>query len=289
MKYSINEFVANNQMLTPHQHGFCKGKSCLTNLLESLDEWTGAVDRGSGVSVIFLDFKKAFDSVPHHRMMKKLGGYGICGNLLKWLSNFIQHRLQRVVINGTCSDWISVKSGVPQGSVLGPLLFLLYVNDIPDSISCSLKLFADDVKIYMTTQSPSDVVHLQYNLDLLNNWSLKWQLYLNISKCKFLSLGNSLNTAYTIIDPVNGERVQLSQCSEEKDLGIWYTSDLKPSTQCRKAVAKAMQALGLIKRSFKYISNESFPVLYKLYVRPALEYCVPAWSPYLLKDIDLME
>ena len=89
MKDSINEFVANNQMLTPHQHGFCKGKSCLTNLLESLDEWTGAVDCGSGVSVIFLDFKKAFDSVPHHRMMKKLSGYGICGNLLKWLSNFI--------------------------------------------------------------------------------------------------------------------------------------------------------------------------------------------------------
>ena len=112
---------------------------------------------------------------------------------------------------------------------------------------------------------------------------------MNISKCKFLSFGNSLDAAYTIIDPTTGDRVQLSECSEEKDLGIWYTSDLKPSTQCRKAVAKAMQALGLIKRSFKFISNESFLVLYKLYVRPALEYCASAWSPYLLKDIDLME
>ena len=93
----------------------------------------------------------------------------------------------------------------------------------------------------------------------------------------------------SLILPLVTEYIQLSKCSEEKDLGIWYTSDLKPSTQCCKAVAKAMQALGLIKRSFKFISNESLPVLYKLYVRPALEYCAPAWSPYLLKDIDLLE
>ena len=215
----------------------------------------------------------------------------VIANLLRWISNFIQNRQQRVVINGVCSDWINVKSGVPQGSVLGPLLFLLYVNNIPDTISCSLKLFADDVKIYSTIQHSSDIAHLQHNIDLLNCWSQKWQLYLNSSKCKFLSIGNSLDAAYTIIDPTTSDRVQLSKCSEEKDLGIWYTSDLKPSTQCHKAVAKAMQALyvGLIKRSFKFRSNESLPVLYKLYVRPALEYCAPAWSPYLLKDIDLLE
>ena len=99
-------------------------------------------------------------------MMKKLSGYGICGNLLRWISNFIQHRQQRVVINGVCFDWINVKSIVSQGSVLRPLLFLLYVNDIPDTISFSLKLFADDVKIYSTIQYPSDIVHLQHNVDL---------------------------------------------------------------------------------------------------------------------------
>ena len=251
-------------MLTPHQHGFCKGKSCLTNLLELLDEWTGAVDCGSGVNVIFLDFKKAFDFVSHCPMMKRLSVYGICGNLLRRISNFIQHRQQRVVITGVCSDWINVKSGVPQGSVLGPLLFLLYVNDIPDTISCSLKLFADDVKIYSTIQYPSDIAHLQHNIDLLNCWSQKWQLYLNISKCKFLSIGNSLDAAYTIIDPTTSDRVQLSKCYEEKDLGIWYTSDLKSSTRCRKAVAKAMQALGLIKRPFKLMNLCLFFTNFKL-------------------------
>ena len=192
--------------------------------ITTVDGWTGAVNCGSGVNVI-LDFKKAFDSVPHCRMMKKLSGYGICGNLLNWLSNFIQHRQQRVyvVINGVCSNWINVKSGVPQGLVLGPLLFLLYVNDIPDTNSYSLiKLFADDVT---AIQHPSDIVHLQHNIDLLNCWSQKWQLYLSISKCKFLSIGNSLDAAYTIIDPTTSDRVQLSQCSEEKDLGTWYTSD----------------------------------------------------------------
>ena len=143
-----------------------------------------------------LDFKTAFDSVPHCRMMKKFSGYEICGNLLRWISNFIKHRQQRIVINGVCSDWINVKSGVPQGSVLRPLLFLLYLNDIPDTISCSLKLFADDVKMSSSIQHPSDLVHLQHNIDLLNCWSQKWQLYLNISKCKFLSIGNSLDAAY---------------------------------------------------------------------------------------------
>ena len=168
--------------------------------------------------MIFLDFKKAFDSVPHCRMMKKLSGYGICGNLLRWISNFIQHRQQSVLINGMYSDWINVISGVSQSLVLGPLLFLLYVNDIPDTISCSLKLFADDVKIYSTIQHSSDIVHLQHNIDLLNCWSQKWQLYLNISKCKFLSIGNSLDAVYTIIDPTTSDRVQLSKCTEEKDI-----------------------------------------------------------------------
>ena len=119
-------------------------------------------------------------------------------------------------------------------------------------------------------------------LNLINTWSLKWQLYLNISKCKYISLGNSLNAAYTIFDSNTAERIQLCQVTEEKDLGIWFTQDLRPSTQCRKAISKAMQALGLIKRFFKFMSQESLLLLCISFVRPNLEYCISAWSPYLL-------
>ena len=138
-------------MLTPHQHEFCKGKSCLTNLLESLDECIDAVDHGSGVTVILLDFKKTFDSVSYHHMMEKLPGYEICGNLLKWLPKFCATQTTKsiaIVINGTYSNWISVTIGVPQGLVLGSLLLLLYINDIRTRFnSCSLKLFAGDAKM----------------------------------------------------------------------------------------------------------------------------------------------
>ena len=123
-------------------------KSSLTNLLETFEDWTSAVNQGYVVDVIYLDYSKVFDSVPHRRLISKLEAYGIHGNLSLWLTNFLANRLQRVVANGCLSDWISTLSGVPQGSVLGQLLFILYVNDIPDLIESNVKMFADDTKIY---------------------------------------------------------------------------------------------------------------------------------------------
>ena len=123
-------------------------KSCFTNLLVTFEDWTRTLDQGYGVDVIYLDYSKAFDSVPHQRLLCKLKAYGIRGNLLSWLSNFLLNRLQRVTINGCLSDLTNVQSGVPQGSVLGPLLFILYVNGIPDIVEGGVRMFADDTKIY---------------------------------------------------------------------------------------------------------------------------------------------
>ena len=120
-----------------------------------------------------MDYRKAFDTVPHRRLVKKLNGYGICGNLLAWLSNFLNHRYQRVVVNGAASNWVSVRSGVPQGSVLGPLLFTLYVNDIPDIIQCNISLFADDTKIFSVIKNKSDQDKLQSDLSSLCDWYIK--------------------------------------------------------------------------------------------------------------------
>ena len=282
-------FLENHQVFSPHQHGFVKGKSCLSNLLESLDLWTEALDNNLGVDIIYLDYRKAFDTVPHQRLVKKLNGYGIRGNILAWLSNFLNHRYQRVVVNGTASQWVCVKSGVPQGSVLGPLLFTLYVNDIPDIIQCNIKLFADDTKIFSIIKNKSDQDKLQCDLSSLCDWCVKWLLSFNIDKCKLLQLGKSLPAVYTLLDQESHQYLPITQVSEEKDLGVWFSSNLKPSLQCQKNSARAMQALGLIRRSFKYLTKESLTTLYKVYVRPHLEYCVQSWSPYFAKDIDMLE
>ena len=138
------------------QHGFIKKKSCFTNLLTTLEDWTIAVDQGYGVDVAYLDFSKAFDSVPHQRLLQKLASYGFSGRLLSWLKGFLSGHYQRVILNGSSSSWCAVTSGVPQRSVLGPLLFTLYINDIPNIVHTDLSFFADDSKVYTVIKTLED-------------------------------------------------------------------------------------------------------------------------------------
>ena len=186
--------------------------------------------------LIWSDVEKAFDSVPHQRLLSKIKSYGIEGSIFKWLSSFLHNRLQRVVLNGTSSQWAPVKSGVPQGSVLGPLLFVLYINDLPDNVTCGIKLFADDTKIYSTIKNISNILLLQKNLDMVNEWSHKWLLKFNADKCKLLQLGNSSPANYYLSSLDDPFRSLICRVTEEKDLGVWCTNDMKTSLQVQKAV-----------------------------------------------------
>ena len=157
----------------------------------TVHDWSRSIDGKNSVHCIFLDFSKAFDSVPHQRLLLKLNCIGIRGSLLRWIEMFLLNRQQRVVIDGVSSSWKSVLSGVPQGSILGPLLFLIYINDIGRSIvSSSIRLFADDCVIYCTINSITDCNLLQSTLSSICQWSEAWQLPLNLSKCKALKLTN---------------------------------------------------------------------------------------------------
>ena len=164
------------------QHGFQSGLSCESQLIETVHDWMTAMDNKTQIDAILLDFPKAFDKVPHLRLLSKLTSYGITGNTQNWIKSFLSNRKQRVSVNGALSDITDVTSGVPQGSVLGPVLFLLYINDINGNIKSSIRLFADDSIIYRKLSSKSDHEMLQTDLNQLQTWSDKWNLmYLNVS------------------------------------------------------------------------------------------------------------
>lgn len=203
---------------------------------------------------------------------------------MKWIESFLTSRKQRVVVKGAHSEWLPVHSGVPQGSVIGPLLFLVYVNDLLDGIQSSGKLFADDAKLYRRLRNASDSQDLQEDIDQLQEWSQKWLLQFNSEKCKVMHIGkHNPGCEYHMA----GETLQTT--TGEKDLGIYITPDLKAKTQVAKAAAKANSMLGRIRNSFTFMDSDMLLALYKTLVRPHMEYCIQAWSPYLRKDIDTLE
>ena len=280
----INEHLFKFNLINKTQHGFVKNRSCLTNLLEFLDYVCKNVDEGLPVDVIYLDFQKAFDKVPHERLLLKLKAHGIDGRIAKWVENWLKDREQRVVLNGCVSSWGKVISGVPQGSVLGPLLFVIFINDIDYSVVNKLIKFADDTKSYGVVSSPEKIDSLRNDLKNLCSWSSDWLMLFNVEKCKVMHFGkNNPKETYTM----NG--IILQEVVEERDLGVIVQNDLKASGQCSVAVKTANRVLGMIKRSFVARSKEIIIPMYKALVRPHLEYCIQAWRPHLQKDITQIE
>ncbi|BHF66440.1 hypothetical protein SprV_0200945700 [Sparganum proliferum] len=180
MKNELIDFLEVHGLLSNCQHGFRKGRSCTTNLLRSLQSWTRALDDRHEVHIAFIDFQKAFDTVPHQRLLHKLKKIGIGGNFLKWIENFLLGRHQVVCIGQGKSDPAMVGSGVPQGSVLGPILFLIYVDDAARALDCEVAMFADDMKIWSVIRGPADEDILQVNLNRLEEWSSRWLLRFNV-------------------------------------------------------------------------------------------------------------
>ena len=276
------ETLMSNNTLHCDQHGFQDKCSCVTQLLECLYDWTENWENKYETDVIYLDFAKAFDTVPHLRLIHKLRQAGIRGRVLNWIENFLKDRRQRVVLRNGVSGWRNVTSGVPQGSILGPLLFLIYVNDIPENVKSTAKLFADDTKLYRKIENKRDCETLQEDLNSLACWSNQWLLRFNEAKCVAMELRKKSHYKYTL----NG--VALQTVHEQKDLGITVNDTLHPRTHIQNVVKKANQRIGIIKRCFTGL-DKKVCVLYRSIIRPVLEYAAPAWSTWLKKDIDLLE
>jgi hypothetical protein len=243
------------------------------------------LERVSYVSYV-LDFAKAFDKVPKKRLLEKVKAVGIGGTVLRWIENWLTGRKQRVVLDGEASGWETVGSGVPQGSVLGPVLFLIFIGDLDRATTADvwLRKFADDTKAANEIHGEKDCENLQEAFDRLLQWADRWGMEFNRQKCKVMHFGNNNGKhIYRMGDHV------LEQTEEEKDVGVMVSNNLKPSKHCTKAARTASTVLGQISRAFKYRDKKIFPALYTRYVRPHLEFASPAWSPWLLKDIDILE
>ena len=278
IRVHVTKYLAQQNLLSSAQHGFTNGKSCLSNLLCFMDEVTRRIDEGQHIEVCYLDFSKAFDSVNHRLLQQKLGCFGLTWQLKSWIGAFLRGRTFRVKVSDALSEPVEVTSGVPQGSVLGPLLFLIYVNDLLENRLNPVFAFADDIKVACSQNRASLVEDLQ----AIQRWSTEWDLPLNLAKCRLLTEKREDHLPLT-------ETVSISTVSEMRDLGTTVTADYKPASQCILAAKRARRELFRLRRVLSCRKAEVFIPLYAAMVRPHLEYCVQAWCPYLCKDIDYLE
>ena len=229
-----------------------------------------------------------FDTVPHARLINKLYAYGIRGNLLQWIQNFLTDRKQKVIVQGEESQWADVASGIPQGSVLGPVLFLIYINDLPDVVKKFVTIFAYDTKEHAVIKSDVDTIEVQEDLYKMSDWSEIWEIKFNAKKCKSMHIGKSNpKTVYYMKE--RNQKIPLEQVTEEKDLGVTFCETLKFDKHILNCVNKTNKTLGIVKRSFTYMDKNMFMQLYKALIRPHIEYATVVWNPYLKKNIFLIE
>ena len=284
--HTIMKHLETNNILSDFQYGFRPAHSCETQLISLVEEIQQSLDSHYHADLIMLDFSKAFDTVPHTRLLKKLQHYGINGKLHKWLATWLTNRTQRVVVNGYTSDHSNVRSGVPQGTVLGPLLFLLYINDIGYNISSGLRLFADDCILYRTIKCDNDKWELQNDLDKVTRWANTWQMSFNVNKCAVLHCTRSLSPSPSTY-LLDGH--PLTNVCEHSYLGIMFDSKMSFSSHINNITAKATKILNFLRRNLYKCSKTTKAKAYLALIRPILEYSSTVWDPHLIKNINTIE
>ena len=205
------------------------------------------------------------------------------------MTDVLRDRQQRIIVNGSESGWKNITSGIPQGSVLGPILFLIYINHLPGAMSCLIKLFADDAKLYSTVENDEKELALQNQVTRSENWAAIWKMFFNILKCHHLHIGINLDTEFKYEMTTSEGKAVIEQVKSECDLGVTVDSRLKFRDHINKKVSIANRNLGIIFRTFTFIDKEMFLNLFKSMVRPRLEYGSPIWSPLYKKDKVIIE
>ena len=289
---NITAYLEDNHILSPNQFGFRAGHSTVDQLLLTYNDITNMVDNGEVVDLLFFDYSKAFDTVCHRVLLQKLSCLGITGEVLNWIEVFLTSRSMKVKVSDCFSRPVSVTSGVPQGSVLGPLLFLIHINFAVSDLTCKFKIFADDIKIYFAFNS-QDVANLQTcqgNIDRLINKSASWGLKMNQNKCVVMRFSPKNSTlSHSGTSPYKVNDVHIDFVESHSDLGVTVDRSLKYHCHIRRKVAMvgALTTNLLsctLSRSPQFLMN-----VYTMHVRPLLEYGSPIWNMGYVTDIRLLE
>ena len=273
----LHNYILDNNILTEHQSGFTPGDSTINQLLYLSNDILKAVDSGKEVRVVFCDISKAFDRVWHSGILYKLSSIGITGNLLSWFHNYLFDRKQRVVLRGNESTWHIITAGVPQGSILGPLLFLIYINDIVCEIQSNIKLFADDTSLYIIVENPNlAATALNNDLERINAWSRRWLVDFNPNKTNTITFSRS--STPTVHPPLIFNNTQLNEVSYHKHLGVHLSQNLSWVQQVDYMVTKASTRLNILRKLKFFTDRITLQKIYFSFVRPILEYADIVWD-----------
>ena len=275
--------------ITDHQYGFLSGRSTDTQLLSVFTEIADNLDSKSQTDVVYFDLSKAFDSVSHKLLLHKLKSFGFSGKLLGWFKSYLTDRFQCVAIDGVKSDYLHVTSGVPQGSILGPLAFILFNNDLPSVVTagCQIAIFADDTKIYRVIRTIHDCLHLQYDINRLSQWGKTWGLKFNITKTNIITI--ALHARKLIFNYKLGDS-PITRTDQVCDLGVEVTNNLDWTAHISKIVSKSNRSLWAIIRTMGYDApTKAKKMAYLTLVRPILEYCTTLWNPQTKNLIEKLE
>ena len=268
----LMNFAESNKLLFKNQHGFRKHRSCEKQLIEFVSDIANQLDQGLQTDACVLDFSKAFDKVNHQKLLSKLATLGVSFQVISWIDNFLTDRSQRVVVDGVMSNEAHVTSGVPQGSVLGPALFLFYINDLPDALRSTVRLFADDTILY---NSADNNKLLQDDLARLELWESKWDMEFHPKKCQHISFSRKRHPAHNAYSLHN---IEIPKAEHVKYLGVTLDQKLTWKNHAESIINKSNSALGFIRRNVITTSTQVKSTAYKQLVRPVLEYASGAWD-----------
>ena len=282
----ITTFMEDHNKFNPHQHGFRRGRSCLSQLLQHHIQTLEGLADGANVDVIYLDYAKAFDKVDHGILAHKIKNIGIHGKLGLWLYNFLKNRTQQVMVDGHCSDTHPVLSGVPQGTVLGPLLFLIMIGDVDKDLqSSTLSSFADDSRLKKKIKEIHDAITLQNDLITVDKWTFENNMNFNYDKFEAIryAIEEQINYHYTI------NEAEIEEKDHIKDLGIWLSNDCTFKYHIEQKCKTAIKMTGWLLRTFDTRDPAYLMPLFKSLIISSLEYCCQLWSPHHICDIQQIE
>ena len=275
---NLSKHLNKHNVLYELQHGFHEKCSCETQLIQLVEDLGRQLSLGKQTDLILLDFSKAFYKVKHLKLLCKLSCFGVKGNTLNWTRSFLIGHTQTVVLDGESSEEVKVTSGVPQGSVLGPLLFLLYINDLPENIQSQVRLFADDTAVYLTVTNMQDSQVLQSDLESLQHWERTWDMEFNPGKCQVIHITHSKSPVKSRFFMHNQE---LESVDAAKNLGVTITKDLSWDIHILNNITStANKTLGFVKRNVITKNKDIKTMAYNSLVSPQVEYASAVRSPY---------